>query len=189
MSLKTWWSGSPPSVEDALELVEEAKRAEQERKQKAEADAKAKAKAIAELARGTEPSVVALERRVGEALAVEGDGAVSPLPARRLARRYLRGDLNDLPELLTPEGLLAEQDRRAATLFGLAAEAVGILERVSGVYADVRLPGDHELMVRVDACEVAAWSALMQRVHEIAGEQGRPSTPAPALVKRGRRVA
>jgi hypothetical protein len=158
------------SIQEAQQLLEQAKHDEAARAAAAKAAAKEHDKAVAAFERAEEPRVRDLEHRVAEAPAVQRDDAVAPLRVRRVARAYLLGQLVHLPELLGPETLIVQADEIAARFYSLAVEAVGTLERLTDMSADVWLPGDHELVGRADACERQAWAAFIQRVKMLAGE-------------------
>ena len=116
--------------------------------------------------------VADLERRVADALAVAAAATDLPhLGVRKLARSYLHGQLERLPELIAPPMLIADADAPAAALLDAAGEAVRVLQSLTDVAErDVVLPPDHHLVRRADGCEVEAWRGFMRRVVFIVGE-------------------
>jgi hypothetical protein len=158
-----------PTVEEAKQLLEEAKHREAERAKQAERDRREHERAVAAFEKSEEGRVSELEARVKAALATGVDTTVPALGVRRVARAYLRGSLAP-GELMRPEHHVAQADAAAAQAYGLAVEAAGQMERLTDPDLAGMLGADDPLVRRADACEVACWRAFAQRVEVMAGE-------------------
>jgi len=159
-----------PTVEEAAALLDAAKKAETERAGEAKREAAARAKAEAVLERQTEADVTKFEAHVEEVLA-EASKAPTLVHrgVRKMARSYLLGQLNDLPELMGPEHLVVGDDPTAARLLDLARAAGQLADRVLDPAADGFLSYEHPLAVRIEEAENRAYAAFMGRVHVLAG--------------------
>jgi hypothetical protein len=159
------------SVEQAREELARAEEAERIAREAAAARDKEIAAELKVFEKAGEGRVRGIERDFAAALdgLNHAPGNRANYRIRRIARGYLYGTVPTL-ELQSPEDVVAQADRHAGALHDVRAAAASAMAYLTDPESDVFLPGNHQLVERLDAIEADAWGAFIARVKHLAGE-------------------
>jgi hypothetical protein len=174
-----------PTVAEAEQLLEEARRAEAERAAALARQVEEDKRRRAVLERDTAAAVDTIEERLDSEIAT---ARTAVIPADRelrvLCRGFLHGFAPRSGKRLSPPDLIAARDDAAAQLLEISREAELLYDRLTSSWAEVALPPDHPFVLRTDAVEIAAWQGFVERVKVLAGECSAPRrTEEPPLTE------
>jgi len=159
-----------PTVAEAELLLEEARQAEAEQAAALARRADEDQRRRVDLERETADAIDALEERLDEVAALLAADIPADRDLRVLSRGFLHGFVPRGLKRVPPQDVIAARDDAAAQLLELAREADLLHDRLSSSRSDVSLAVDHPFVLRVDAVEIAAWQAFVDRVRVLARE-------------------
>jgi hypothetical protein len=167
-----------PTVAEAESLLEEARQAEAQQAAATARQAEEDQRRRAGFERETAADIGALEAGLDE-IAMARTADIPPdRELRVLSRGFLHGFAPRSIKRMPPQDLIAARDDAAAQLLELARRAELLYDRLTSSWSEVPLAVDHPFALRVDAVEIAAWQAFVQRVRILARESSLTESPS-----------